>query len=178
MGAWYSLSFFTRKTIYKLAHEQDTEERPAYLFKMTWKTSCQGLSVAYGNYLFSFTWKPNHLSGKVNSLGSLLIKNASDSMKFPISEISSPSQDSDGTQWHSGYSQLNHSWNKNSPLPRLGKRVRRQAEWRTAAASLVCFSAKLRMKKANLEHNQANLTWVSEEVPHLTFPGRKGSTDF
>lgn len=76
--------------------------------------------IACGNYLFSFTWKPNHLSGKVNSLCSLLIKNVSDSMKFPISEISSPSQDLEGTQWHSGYSELNHSWNKNSSA-RTGK---------------------------------------------------------
>ena len=99
-------------------------------------------------YLFSFIWKPNHLSGKVNSLDSLLIKNVRDSMKFPISLISSPSQkDSEGTEWHSGYSELTHSENKNPSLPRWGKGLRRQAEQRTAVASLVCFLRKLSTEK-------------------------------
>lgn len=128
--------------------------------------------IACGNYLFSFTWKPNHLSGKVNSLCSLLIKNVSDSMKFPISEISSPSQDSEGTQWHSGYSELNHSWNKNSSA-RTGKEGEEAGRAENSSGFPGLLLSKAMDKKANLEHNHANLNWVSEEVSHSTFPGRK-----
>lgn len=63
LGAWYSLSVLTRETIYKLAQEHNTEERPPYIFKMTWRSSHKGLSVQPMETLFihlttySSVWK-------------------------------------------------------------------------------------------------------------------------